>query len=204
MRGPTGWFPRSLPIPSTGSAPSYALQHRHDYAAVLHRGLPAGDITRPGSSSHDLVRVRTALRPRSTRFEPLGLLRGVQPLVPHVRLFVLLAGPRPSGSAGPSRRCQGCCPPSPPPRGSGCPQLRWLAAMSQWRCPFTTAGFESASWRSMSATHRSSGRLAEQSRFNRSRAGATSIFPRRHFFLERAPTRCAPRMIRATRLRPMQ
>ena len=35
-----------------------------------------------------------------------------------------LAGPRPSDGAGPSRRCRGCCPPSPPSRGSGCPQLQ--------------------------------------------------------------------------------
>ena len=52
------------------------------------------------------------------------LLRSVQPLVPHVRLSVSLAGPGPSGSAGPSRRCQGCFHPPPRPRRSGCPQLQ--------------------------------------------------------------------------------
>jgi len=44
------------------------LQHRHDYAAVLHRGLPVGDFTRPGSSLPDddnavVEKVRAALRP---------------------------------------------------------------------------------------------------------------------------------------------
>ena len=67
--------------------------------------------------------MRVAMRPRSTRFEPLAFLRGVQPLVPRVRLSVLLAGPRPSGSADLSRRCQGCCPPSPSSQSSGCPLL---------------------------------------------------------------------------------
>jgi len=102
--------------------PAMPLQHRHGYAADLHRGLPASDITQPRSSPHR--RVRAALQPRSARFELVGLLRSVQPLVPHVRLSVLLAGPGPSGSAGPSRRCQGCCPPSPSSQGSGCPQLQ--------------------------------------------------------------------------------
>ncbi len=44
--------------------------------------------------------------------------------VPHVHLPVLLAGPEPSGSSDPSRRCRGCLPPSPASPGSGCPQLR--------------------------------------------------------------------------------
>ena len=111
------------PTVRRGRRPAMPLQHRHGYAAGIHRGLPAGDINRPKSSPH-IVRVRVATQPRSTRFELLALLRDVQPLVPHVRLSVLLAGPGPSGSTGPFRRCQGCCPPSPPFRGSGCPQLR--------------------------------------------------------------------------------
>src|ERR1019366_9532894 len=100
------------------------LQHRHGYAAGIHRGLPTGDINQPRSSPPGYaVRVRVANQPRSTRFELVVRLRGVQSLVPHVRLSVLLAGPRPSGSAGLSRRCQGCLPPSPSSQGSGCPQL---------------------------------------------------------------------------------
>lgn len=52
------------------------------------------------------------------------VLRGVQPLVPRVHLPISLVGPDPSGSAGSSRRCRGCLPPSPASPGSGCPQLR--------------------------------------------------------------------------------
>ena len=180
------------------------LRLRHEYAAGLPRGLPTGDINRPRSSPQQAADAR---RYPAIRQVAAGgqLLRDVHTLV-HRRYTFLscLPDPRPSDGAGLSRRCQGCLPPFPSCQGSGCPQLRPTAATVGRRCPFITARFESASWRSMSATHRSSGRLAEQSRFNRSRAGATSIFPRRHFFLERAPTRCAPRMIRATRLRPMQ
>jgi hypothetical protein len=52
------------------------------------------------------------------------LLRSVQPLVSLVHLPVSLAGPRPSDSAGPSRRCRGCLPPMPVRLdGVGCPQL---------------------------------------------------------------------------------
>ena len=124
-RGPPGWFPRSLSNRSTGSAPSYAPA-----ASPRLRRRPSP--WPPGRRHHTgrgvprtpAVRVRAATQPRSARFELVGLLRGVQPLVPHVHLSVLLAGPGPSGSAGPSRRCQGCCPPSPSSPGSGCPQLQ--------------------------------------------------------------------------------
>ena len=144
-----------------GRRPAMPLQHRHGYAAGLHRGLPTGDITRPGSSptGHAVGhadRVRAAIQPRSARLELVALLRGVQPLVPHVRLSVSLAGPRPSGGADPSRRCQGCfrSPPHPrnqaalsftgplrrtghgvlsPPLGSGAPRGA--------RCRSTTAGW---------------------------------------------------------------
>jgi hypothetical protein len=51
-------------------------------------------------------------------------LRSVQPLVSLVHLPVSLAGPRPSGSSGPFRRCHGCLPPIPVRLdGVGCPQL---------------------------------------------------------------------------------
>ena len=104
-----------------GRRPAMPLQHRHGYAAGLHRGLPTGDITQPRSSpTGDAVghadRVRAAIQPRSARLELVALLRGVQPLVPHVRLSVSLAGPGPSGGAGPSRRCQGCFRSPPHPR----------------------------------------------------------------------------------------
>jgi hypothetical protein len=47
------------------------------------------------------------------------------------RLLILLAGPGPSGSTRPSRRCRGCFPPSPEFPGSGCPQLRHAAATAR-------------------------------------------------------------------------
>ena len=108
-----------------GRRPAMPLQHRHGYAAGLHRGLPAGDID-PAKEFPARPACGCALLPSP---DPPGsswwvLLRGVQPLVPHVHLSVSLAGPGPSGSAGPSRRCQGCFPPSPASPGSGCPQLQ--------------------------------------------------------------------------------
>jgi hypothetical protein len=82
-----------------------------------------------------------------------SLLRGFQVLVPHVHRPVLLAGPAPSGSAGASRRCQGCFPPALPYRRLDCPQLHRPAATGRWRCPFITARSHGASWRSMSQLH---------------------------------------------------
>ena len=47
-----------------------------------------------------------------------------------------LARPDPSGGTGPSRRCQGCLPPSPRPLGSGCPQLQRAATTTRrWVLP---------------------------------------------------------------------
>jgi hypothetical protein len=95
-------------------------------------------------------RVRTAIQPLSTGFELAGNLRGVTALVPLVHLPVSLAGPGPSGSAGPSRRCRGCSPASPAFPGSACPQLRYAAATAQRRSPSTSARLHGASWRSRS------------------------------------------------------
>jgi hypothetical protein len=47
------------------------LRHRHVYAAVLRRGLRAGDVNQPRSSLH-VVQVRAAAQPRSARFELVG------------------------------------------------------------------------------------------------------------------------------------
>jgi hypothetical protein len=100
------------------------LQPRHGYAADVHRGLRIGDLNRPRSSPR---RHGEDARCDPAHIRQVGagglLLRGVQPLVSHVHLPVSLAGPRPSGSAGPSRRCRGCLPPSPASPGSDCPQL---------------------------------------------------------------------------------
>ena len=142
-----------------GRRPAMPLQPRHGYAAGLHRGLPAGDINRPRSSPPD--RNRAGARCKPAHIHQVSSwrmpLRGFQPLVPHVRLSVSLAGPGPSGSTGPSRRCQGCF--HPPWRSPDQAALSFSqpAATSWRRCPFTTARFKSASWRSMSWHHATSG-----------------------------------------------
>src|SRR3954471_15351859 len=58
-----------------------------------------------------------------------------QPLVPCVYLLISLAGPMPSGSADPSRLCQGRLPPESLHllRDSGCPQLHQVAATTRRR-----------------------------------------------------------------------
>jgi hypothetical protein len=74
-------------------------------------------------------------------------LRDVVTLVPLVLLFVTLAEPTPSGSAGMSRLCQGC---SHHPRhlsGSGCPQLHRPAATARRRRSPTPIRVVSASRR---------------------------------------------------------
>lgn len=137
-----------------GRRPAMPLQPRHGYAADLHHGLPTGDINRSRSSPHDIVAwVRAGIQPRSARFELVALLRGVQSLVPHVRLSVLLAGPGPSGSTDPSRRCQGCFPPTASSHGADCPQLQPTGCDRSVAVSFLAAGFESASWRSISVSH---------------------------------------------------
>ena len=171
VREPVGWFPRSVSNRSTGSAPNYApatsprLRRRHSPWPPDRRHQP----TEESPHTTIAVSVCAATRPQSARFEPLGLLRSFRTLVPHVRLSVLLAGPGPSGSTDPSRRCQGCYPPEPSvPEGSGCPQLHVPAATSTKRCPPTTARLENASWRSISPTQASSGRVAPKSPASRS------------------------------------
>ena len=125
VREPAGWFPRSLSNRLTGSVSSFApatsprLRRRPSPWPPDRRHKPTKEFP-----THCCVWVRVAARPGSARFEPLGILRGFQSLVPHVHLSVWLAGPGPSGSTGPFRRCQGCCPPSPLFQGSGCPQLQ--------------------------------------------------------------------------------
>jgi len=48
--GRTGRFPRSLQIDRRVRRPAVPLRPRHGYAAVLHRGLPADNTSRPRSS----------------------------------------------------------------------------------------------------------------------------------------------------------
>ena len=58
---------------------------------------------------------RNGCAPHPAQIHQIGAgepLRDVVTLVPHVLLFVTLAGPTPSGSTGMSRLCQGCSHPS--------------------------------------------------------------------------------------------
>ena len=161
------------------------LQLRHDYAAGLHRGLLTDDINRPRSSR--CRSTDTRCNPAHIRQVGAGgsLLRGVLPLVPHVHLSVLLAGPRPSDGAGPSRLCRGCLPPSPSSQGSGCLQLHQPAATGWRRRSPTSSRFTSASWRSMSQLHTTSGCRATSSGFTLAgwvawrRRSRTSLLDRR-------------------------
>jgi len=154
--------------------PAMPLQPRHTYAAGIRCGLSTGDITQPKSSP---TRPRHRRGPAGARCNPAPirqvragglLLRGVQPLVFHVHLSVSLAGPRPSDGAGLSRRCQGCFYPPRRLPSQAALSFNRPTATSRWRCPFTTAGFKSASWRSRSATHNRSGRPGANARPTRS------------------------------------
>jgi len=76
------------------------LRHRHDYAAGIRRGLP-GERHKPIGEftvSADTVAHRGLAQIRQVRASGIHL-RGVQPLVSHVHLSVLLAGPDRSDGA---------------------------------------------------------------------------------------------------------
>jgi hypothetical protein len=115
-RAASGRFPRSLCAGRQGWCPAFPRQPRHGYAAGLPRGLLGRKGRDVRSRRHrDPLRCPAcaADRPTSARFEPALPLAGVPPLV-HYALHrpALLAGPGPSGSADPSRRCQGCSHPA--------------------------------------------------------------------------------------------
>ena len=106
-RATLGGFPRSPCTGWRGRCPAVALQPRHGYAADLPRGLRTGGRYADREVAHQQVMACAAGRPTSARLEPVHSLEGVRPLV-HVvvHLPALLAGPGPSGGAGPSRRCR--------------------------------------------------------------------------------------------------
>ena len=121
-RNDAGWFPCSLRIDRSAWHPALPRQHRHGYAAGLHRGLPAGTPSRrrsrpPASGGRALH--PGPYPPDLSRCHAYGALT----LVPLVYRLISLAGPGPSGSTRPSRLCQRCFPPSPASPGSDCAQL---------------------------------------------------------------------------------
>lgn len=103
--------------------PALPRQHRRTYAADLRRGLPADKWSRLRSRPP-----RTGDRaPRPAHIRQVGagvVTTGRQALVPRVHLPVSLAGPGPSGSASPSRRCRSCLPPASASPEANCPLLQ--------------------------------------------------------------------------------
>jgi hypothetical protein len=96
-----------------GRCPAIPRQPRHKYAADLPHGLLAGTLNRRPSRPPTLLVGRALLPgPDPADFEPVSLLRGFHHwFLQYVHLPVSLAGPGPSGSADPSRRCRGCSHP---------------------------------------------------------------------------------------------
>jgi hypothetical protein len=182
------------------------LRSRHGYAADLHHGLPTGDITQPRSPPHDL-RAGVHRSPAQIRQVRAGGL--------------LLRGRSAAGSSrAPSRlacrtrtiwRCwhvpalSGLLPPIPSvPTGQAALSFNQPAATGRRRCPSITARSNSASWRSMSATHNWSGAGGVKLRSTRSGAGAACgsrlVSPRSRRRWQ--PWRPAAHISLATRLRP--
>ena len=121
-------------------------QHRHAYAAGFRRGLPTDTWNRlrsrpPASGGR-------ALRPAQIRQVRAGVvITGRQALIPRVHLPVSLAGPGPSGSASPSRRCQGCLPLGSASPEPNCPQLQPNCCDNPAVKVSHLTRFHSASWR---------------------------------------------------------
>ncbi len=124
---PDGSHVHHAPIGGPG-AQLVSRQHRHDYAADLHHGLPASAInwlrSRP---PHAKQQPRTAHRPLSARFEPAHRLRGV----------TTGSSPAPSRHAHQTRpvwqyqavlTLSGLLPALTGVPGSDCPQLHQAAA----------------------------------------------------------------------------
>jgi len=157
MTGPSRWFPRSLLNPSTGSAPNYApatsprLRRRHSPWPPDRRHHPAKEFP---TRRHGRVGARC--NPAQIRQIRAGgfRLRGVQPLV-HSRYAFPSCLPDPDHLAVLARPVvvRAAVHPHPHPGDQAALSFNRLAATSRWRCPFTTAGFKNASWRSKSATH---------------------------------------------------
>jgi hypothetical protein len=137
--GGRGRFPRSPSADRRGRHPALPRQPRQQ----LRRGPSPWRPCPETLSGHERGRLITCCaRLLRTGPYPPDLSRltvyRASSLVPRVCLPVLLAGPGPSGSTGPSRRCQGCFPPSPAVPGSGCPQLHPAATTARRRSPLTS------------------------------------------------------------------
>ena len=121
--------------------------------AFLVASPPAHETGFGVAARRNLHPACVAARPTSTRLEPVASLRGFNHWFTCVTPSVSLAGPEPSGSTDPSRRCQGCFPPSPALPGSGCPQLHRPAATERRRV-LSSRPVQSASWRTRARSNK--------------------------------------------------
>ena len=121
------------------------------------RHKPASEFSRVAIISDG---VRAAAQPTSAKFELVDLLRGVQSLVPCVRLLPRLPGPSHVAILVRPVVVRAAVHLFSRTRDQAAPSFGRLAATSRRRCPFITTRFKSASWRSMSQLHNSFGRVA--------------------------------------------
>jgi hypothetical protein len=137
-----GWFPRSLiadrgrrhPATTPGASPRL---RRRPSPRPPYRPPHTGPGV-PPTSSHPLeIGLRAPIPAHIHQIGAGARIKGLT-LVSRVYLSLSLAGPDTSGSAAPSRRCQGCSHPNPAPPGSGCPQLQRPAATGHRRSHFTS------------------------------------------------------------------
>jgi hypothetical protein len=89
------------------------LRPRCTYAAVLPRSLPGSMCQLPQEFPAQPLGGYAPLPAQIHQVRAGAASRGCHTSVPRVLLSIPLAGPRPSGSTGPFRLCQGC---SHPPR----------------------------------------------------------------------------------------
>jgi hypothetical protein len=136
---------------------------------------PTSDINRPwspdgGSDRHRVMPLPSPDPPGSSWWVEL---RGVRTLVPHVHLSVWLAGPRPSGSTDQSVVVRAAFHPHRrPPDQAALSFVPAAATAGRW-WSLTSIRIHGASWRTMSATHRTLGPVGRNSRWTRSSATLT-------------------------------
>ncbi len=141
--------------------PAMPLQHRHGYAADLHRGLPAGDIA-PAKEFPAPPRAGARCNPAPIRqvraggsleeaFSRWFLTYTFPSCLPDPDHLAVLARPGVVRAA---------FHPHPRPRDQAAPSFTGPLRRARRRCPFTTARSKSASWRSASLTHRTTDRLS--------------------------------------------
>jgi hypothetical protein len=128
----------------------------------------------------------------SARFDLVIILRSFTTPVPLVHRSIPLTEPAPSGSAGASRPCRGCFPPSPASPRSGCLPLQRPATTGHRRRSSTAARSPSASWRT--SRHGRSARLPGHAPGQLSTCPSTSRHPRPAApRRRRSAQRCHPR-----------